>query len=195
MNFHSDVWSSGQMGSKLWLCRELENLRGQHAPPKPQVIWILGGWCGLMGQLLLSREKLSIEAVRSFDIDAECEIRADQLNNYWQWQQWRFKAFTADCNQLDYAHPQGWASRSPDIVINTATEHFDSLNWWERIPTGTLCALQSNDMAHDEHIAVVKNLDEMKSIYKMREIAYVGQLHFDYNNATSFTRFMLIGYK
>lgn len=191
MSFHKDLWSSGQMGSKLWLCNELEKLNLQ----QPQAVWVLGGWCGLMSQLILCREKIQIEMIRSFDIDPDCEILADQMNNYWEWQHWKFKAFTADCNLIDYSSSQTWSSRSPDIVINTSVEHFESLNWWERIPAGTLCALQSNNMVHDTHVANMKNLNEMRAVFQMKELIYSGEMFFDYKNPNSFTRFMLIGRK
>lgn len=191
MNFHKDMWSSGQMGSKLWLCRELERLNFS----QPQVIWVLGGWSGLMSQLILSREKIPVETIRSFDIDPDCEVLADQLNNYWEWQKWKFKAFTADCNLLNYLSSEKWSSQPPDIIINTSVEHFDSLAWWERVPSGTLCALQSNNLVHDTHIACMKNLDEFKSVFQIKKIIYAGDMFFDYKNSTSFTRFMIIGYK
>lgn len=148
-----------------------------------------------MAQLLLSREKMPISTVRSFDIDASCEARADSLNNLWVWQGWRFKAFTFDCNNLNYNECAQWASLAPDIVINTATEHFESLKWWQAVPAGTLCALQSNNMSHADHIFKMTSAEEMSQTYKMQKIFFMGCLGFDYQNPTSFERYMLVGVK
>ncbi len=179
------------MGSKLWLCHEVERIKFT----RPQTVWILGGWCGLMAQLLFTRERVPLTAVRSFDVDPSCEPRADLLNNLWVWREWKFKAFTVDCGKLDYAQPGQWASTAPHIVINTSTEHFSSLDWWHKIPAHTLCVLQSNNMPHDDHIFGMKSVDQMAQTFGMRKILFQGTLDFDYRNHTSFQRYMLLGYK
>ena len=66
---HVDAWSSGQIGSKLWLCQELEKLPALEN--RPQTVWILGGWEGTLGFLMLARGKIPIEKLRSFDLDPE----------------------------------------------------------------------------------------------------------------------------
>ncbi len=191
MEFHKDVWASGQMGSKLWLCEELE--RAYQGPEA--TVWILGGWHGLTAQLLFLRDKLKIKKIRSFDIDPSCEAVADQLNNLWVWQEWRFKAFTFDCNELDYNDPDMWASDCPDIVINTAVEHFHSTLWWQRIPSETLCLLQSNNMKHADHISSCQSAEDLATTFEMKRKLYQGRLDFDYQNESSFSRFMVIGYR
>ena len=46
---NSEAFSSGQISSKLWLCEQLENIPFD----KPQIIWIYGGWYGILSFLLL----------------------------------------------------------------------------------------------------------------------------------------------
>lgn len=179
------------MGSKLWLCYELEKINLQ----EPATIWVLGGWHGLLAQLLFIRDKIKIEKIRSFDIDPQCEETADQLNNLWVWREWRFKAFTQDCNELDYARPELWASIVPNIVVNTAIEHFHTNNWWHKIPVGTLCVLQSNNLQHEEHVHNIQNESELAQMYPLSRQLFCGALDFDYKNKTSFKRFMTIGFK
>ena len=108
LNVDPDSFSSGQISSKLWLCRELENLDIQ----RPQIIWVYGGWYGLASLLLLSREKFPVKHIRSFDINPDCESIADSLLENWVWQSWKFKAVTADCNNLEFDNEK------PDLIIN-----------------------------------------------------------------------------
>jgi len=180
----TDAFSSGQISSKIWLCRELENLNIR----KPQIVYVYGGWIGVASFLLLTREKYPIKHIRSFDIDAECEVIADHLMENYVWQQWKFKAVTADCNKIDFNAEQ------PDLVINCSTEHFDSLEWFDAIPDGTLLALQNNDMPHDQHSTCVGGLKEMIERFPLQDIKFTGKMDFSYPT-WQFSRFMIIGRK
>lgn len=183
ISLNGDAFSSGQIASKLWMCKELEKVIGGD----PKIIWVLGGWYGLSSLLLLSREILPIKHIRSFDIDPSCEPVADALLENWVWQKWKFKSFTADCNILKY-------DECPNIVINTSTEHFDSQQWFENIPNNTTIVLQSNNMKHDDHITCFETIDEFVSFYPVNNLLYKGQLDFEYP-AWQFSRYMLIGKK
>lgn len=183
-----DSFSSGQISSKIWLCEMIESCFG----PSKENIWILGGWHGVTALLVLSRGIIDVESIRSFDIDPQCEKIADSLLNNWVWQNWKFKAFTHDCNQLMY--DDGKYGRTPSLIINTSCEHFETSLWYDKIPTGTKVALQANDMNHDDHISEFKNIEDMKQKYKLSFLKYQGIKNFTYPT-WSFNRFMLIGYK
>lgn len=179
----SDAFSSGQIGSKVWLCEELEKLFD-----RIDQIWIYGGWYGMTAFLLKSRNNIKIGKIQSWDIDPACEPLADTINENWVWQEWAFKAYTGDCNQL---RP---STGSPDLIINTSTEHFDDLEWWHRIPKGTIVALQGNDMPHKDHHVHSSSLEQFSKSYPLTEIYFSGQKDFDYTS-WKFSRFMLIGKK
>lgn len=181
MNVDKDAFSSGQIGSKIWLCEELERLNWQS-----NLTHIYGGWYGVLGFLLLSRGKFNVGRIESYDIDPTCEPIADMLNEYWVWQNWKFKAHTADCNLVK--------SNLADLVINTSTEHFDSLLWFNYIPPGTRVILQGNDMPHNDHVVHSSNLDEFKKHYTLSEVIYEGSKKFVYPD-WQFTRYMIIGVK
>jgi hypothetical protein len=185
---NSDAFSSGQISSKLWLCKELENL----GIDNPAVIWIYGGWYGMSAMLLLSRENFPIKHIRNFDLDPDCAAIADTLLENWVWQEWKFKAFTADCNQLSTTG--GEYGAPPDLVINTSTEHFISNDWFDNIPLGTMVALQSNNMPHDDHHSCMTNEMDLAREFPISKISYIGSLDFSYP-AWTFTRYMMIGTK
>ena len=178
---NKDAFSSGQVGSKIWLCEELERLGW-----RSNLTHIYGGWYGVLGFLLLSRGNFNVNRIESYDIDPTCEPIADMINEYWVWQNWKFKAHTADCNLVK--------SNLADLVINTSTEHFDSLLWFNYIPPGTRVILQGNNMPHDDHVIHSSNLDEFKKHYPLSEVIYEGSKEFVYPD-WQFTRYMIIGIK
>lgn len=183
MHVDKDAFSSGQVGSKIWLCEELEKLFDSI-----DSVWIYGGWYGLTSFLLRSRGNLQIQTIRSYDIDPYCEQVADMINENWVYQNWQFKALTEDCNKLDTK------SNPPDLIINTSTEHFDSSDWWHRIPNGTTVALQGNNMPHTDHFVHSDSLEDFVREFPLSTILYQGQREFEYPT-WKFTRFMLIGVK
>ena len=183
LNFDKDVFSNGQVDSKLWLCRELENLN----LTTNQTVYIYGGWHGLLGFLLLSRERMPINHIRSIDIDSNACEMADLINENYVFKGWKFKSIHANANSVE--------PLDASIVINTSCEHFDKMDWFNKIPNGTLVALQSNNLKHDHEItAGVNSIEEMLYKYPLDTLLYSGSLDFKYPDK-SFTRFMLIGIK
>jgi len=183
MNVDPSVFSSGQVSSKLWLCTELEKLF-DNIP----YIWLYGGWYGMTAFLLYARNKITINKIYSYDLDPECRNIADSFNENWVWQNWKFKAFTMDCNYLE---PHVY---HPDCIINTSTEHFEEKVWFNNIPKDTLVVLQGNNMIIDEHKSCVESLDQFIDSYPLTETLFSGQKDFTYPQ-WGFSRFMIIGYK
>ena len=181
MQVDKDAFSSGQVGSKIWLCEEVEKLGW-----KSNLTHVYGGWHGVLPFLLLSRGKFQVGRIASYDIDPTCQPIADMLNENWVWQGWKFKAYTADCNTVDSKHA--------DLVINTSSEHFDSLLWFNYIPPGTRVIIQGNNMPHDDHCVHTSTLEEFKAQYPLEEIVFEGEKEFVYPD-WKFKRFMLIGFK
>ena len=74
-------------------------------------------------------------------------------------------------------------------VINPSCEHMTD-EWYHNLAEGTMVILQSNDFWEvPEHINVVKNIEEMKKKYKMKDI-YSCTLQ-----CTVYQRFTLAGIK
>lgn len=176
-----DAFSSGQIGSKLWLCEELEKLF-DHA----DTIWIYGGWYGLTSFLLRIRNNISVKQIRSYDIDQSCEEIADIINENWVIDDWKFKAVTADCNHMN--------PTNVDLIINTSTEHFESKAWFDKIPNGTVVALQGNNMPHDDHVIHSATLKSFLDEYPLSDTMFAGEKTFEYPE-WQFTRYMVIGIK
>lgn len=181
MKLNQDVFSSGQISSKLWLCRELENLNWIS-----ETTHIYGGWHGILGFLLLTRENFKVLKIKSYDLDPTCLSIADTINENFVWQNWKFKAYTANCDYID--------PTEADLTINTSTEHFTTDLWFERLPSGRRVILQGNNMNHCDHTSSIKTLEEFSSKYRLSKVDYCNQMQFEYPT-WGFTRFMLIGTK
>jgi hypothetical protein len=186
-----DAFSSGQVGSKLWMISELETCLSsfKDAPEKGYRIWILAGWYGVTNLLLRARSIIPVEHVHSIDCDPTCLPIADRVNKFWEWQSWQFKAHTADANVLVYNK-----DNCPHIVINTAVEHFTSKEWFDRIPKGTLVVLQACDLPHDTHVHAYACKDDLLNGFKLSEVLYDGTMVFAYPEH-DMQRFMVIGIK
>lgn len=193
---HRDVWAHGQVKSKIWLCEHLEKAQAELEPLKPWTIWIYGGWYSMTAFLLLSRDRLQIHHIRGLDLDPDATKAADIINDRWVYDSWKFKAFVKDCNSVDFKEDSlRMDSQPPDLIVNTACEHFISGKWWEDLPAGQLVALQSNDMIHEEHIDNSGSLMEFVERHPLAEIYFRGEIRFDYREDFKFNRFMLIGRK
>ena len=181
LNVDKDAFSNGQIDSKLWLCRELEKLFDNI-----DHIWIYGGWYGITAFMLKTRERIKIGQIQSHDVDPDCLAVADMINENWVFKDWQFKAYTSNCNRLEPGVDY------PDLIINTSTEHFTSMGWWNRIPSGMTVALQGNNMDHHDHVVHTGSLEEFCKLYPLQETLYKGQMEFTYPT-WGFTRYMVIG--
>lgn len=183
MLVNKDSFSNGQMASKIWLCQELEKLKWSS-----NLTWIYGGWYGMTAFLLLSRENFLVKRIESYDSDPECEPIADLIHNNWvHFHPFKFKAYTKNCNAL--------IPNQTDLIINTATEHFDSMDWWNNIPFGKRVILQGNNMVHEgEEVTISTSLDDFKQRFPLTVHEYTGEIDFNYST-WGFTRYMVIGIK
>lgn len=192
----ADALSVGQIESKKWLIRALEEIDASLG-----TIFVVGGWWGVLPAMMFE-SALRFDKIRSFDIDPSCAPIADTMNRPYVMQGWRFKASTADMRQMDYRGfhyttlradgSQAPISDSPDTIINTSCEHLDGFgSWWEGIPVGKLAVLQSNNFsAVAEHCNCVESLEQFSAQAKMQRTLFAGEL-----KLPDYKRFMLIGYR
>jgi hypothetical protein len=144
-------------------------------------IWIVGGWYGVLAGMLLDDPRFKIGRIENSDIDPAVAAVAETLNHA---HGERFRAATADMYLLDYA------TRRPDLVINTSCEHVADLRaWLALMPAGTRVLLQSNNyFSEPTHIACVPSLGAFSEIAALAHIDFAGELPMK-----KYTRFMLIG--
>lgn len=189
-NVDLTAWSHGQVTAKLWLAQVLEDLFGL-SDATPMKIAFYGGWYGLAPFILLSRNYLLVDSIRSFDINPECEQIADQINTAWVYEDWKFKAVTADVNQFNWYEEEDWI---PNLVVNTSIEHFEQDDWFYSLLPDMFVAIQGNNQQNEQHVSCVNNLGELRNRFKMRSIYYEGKKDYSYPDK-QYSRFMLVGKK
>lgn len=197
LTFSKDVFSSGQVGSKMWLCHQLEKKLRFHQKHegKGYVVWIYGGWVGLLSFLLFSRQQTPIQRIVNFDKN-EKDLKASiLLNEYWNWKG-SYRAIHEDISKVGFSDLMSkYEEAEPHIVINTSIEHMKDSFWFDSLPPKKLVAIQSTDMKAEDHIRRHSTLEDLEKDFPLSDILFRDTLHFDYHNDSSFKRFMNIGFK
>lgn len=172
-----DAFWRGQVSSKEWLIKELENLNlGTRS------VEIHGGWMGVLASMMF-QSKLPIQQIVSVDIDPVVQHIAEEMNRI-EFNEGMFRAETGDmCNRYPVS----------DTVINTSFEHITQEQhetWLEHMFEDQLLVLQSNNYDIPEHIRIAKDLDEFKQQANLSKVLWAGELELP-----KYKRFMIIGYK
>jgi len=185
--------NKNQMASKKWLIDELFGVTAGRLGTG----FVLGGWNGVLGAMLLQDPRFQIDLLLNIDIDPGCEAVAETMNRS-HVKSGRFKAATADMYDIDYAAERfDCGEEEPieataDILFNTSCEHLTRFSdWFDAAPKGMLMALQSNDLFDEPgHENCVADLESFKRQAPMTELLFAGALPLK-----RYTRFMLIGRK
>lgn len=189
-----DTFTKGQMRSKQWLIEQLYAIK-----PNLGTLFVEGGWVGSLSYMI--SEHFEFNKIRSFDIDESCARAADLLNLANLQEDWRFKAATRDMLEQTYdgtpyevqddTGKTVLLADSPDVIINTSSEHLDYQTWFANIPKGKLVVIQNNNFLDGKHhVNCQESLDAFSGSIQFSELLYKGELQLDL-----YTRFMLIGIK
>lgn len=185
-----DSFSDGQIQSKIWLCRELENAVEKFPEDfdAPLRVSVLAGWSGMLPFLMFSRGKLNLEQVDLFDMNFVATATSRIINDSWKFRK-KFFAHTVNINTKDFN------TVNSNLWVNTSVEHFDDDRWWNTIPPGSKVILQGNNMNHDEHVRKFHSPEDLKDMFApWAEVYYLGGLDFEYDSL-AFTRYMIIAKK
>lgn len=172
----ANAFNHKQVACKMWARDELfKACAGRFG-----LIWILGGWYGVLAAMLFDDERFDIGHIDSIDLDAGVVPVAMTLNGGNP----RFQALAGDMYALDYA------GATPDLVVNTSCEHIaDVRGWLDLLPKGTKVLLQSNDyFAEPTHINCVESQEAFEQLVGLTELWFSGTLP-----QKKYNRFMLIG--
>ncbi len=201
VNIISDAFSRGQIQSKVWLTKELANIKTNYND-----IMVMAAWYGQVRSIL--DVMLTYNRMRLLDIDpVNCAI-SDNVFNYLELENYKVKSCCADINELtcykngyelnlhNYSDPESKViveKYEPDLIINTSAEHMDD-TWFNQIrfkefENNPIVAIQSNNLFDiPEHINCVHGIDHMKKKFPMKEILFEGELQLK-----GYKRVMLIG--
>ena len=189
LKIDADAFSAGQIESKIWAAEQLE-LVVTELNTGPLRMYVLGGWYSLLHFILSVRKNIDIEYCRSIDLDPIVSYNANKINNAWEIEDWRFRAYPFDANKLEYAYE----TDKINCAINTSTEHFESKFWFNLIPKGTLVLLQGNDLQIADHVSRPGSLKHFRRTHPVTNLKFSGTMNFQFENM-SYNRHMIIGIK
>lgn len=161
--------------SKFWLCDKLRRSSMANRAIENGTILVLGSWYGNLGLVMLSALP-DFKTMILVDKDPSCIRFSTWLYNRVDP---RLESRLQDANDVDYSEWQG-----PLLVINTSCNDMEDRGWFQRIPKGTVVALQSRS-SHE-------TLDQFVARYPLQKTMYVGTLALS-DPETSYKRFMKIG--
>lgn len=198
IEYDNDCFSRGQLHSKLWLVNELKTLDIELG-----TVFLCAGWYATLATMIFE-SGIKVDKIRSFDIDKSTVDIAEIFNKPWFTNQWQFKALKEDIHDVNYDNHtwQYWSNKNnrmsfpivdtPNTVINTSCEHLTDFDkWYNKIPSGKLVILQSNDyFGIDEHVNCAIDAEDFSKMSFMSEVLFLGELPLE-----KYTRFMKIGYK
>ena len=131
IDFDQDCFSRGQLQSKLWLVDELKRLNLNLG-----TVFLCAGWYGALATMIFE-SGLSVEKIRSFDIDPSTAKIAEIFNKPWVIDNWKFKPVVQDIHEIrfeehiyDVLKKDGTTETlydTPNTMMNTSCEHID--NW------------------------------------------------------------------
>lgn len=189
LKIDADAFSAGQIESKIWAAEQLE-LVVKELNTGPLRMYVLGGWYSLLHFILSVRKNIDIDYCRSVDLDPIVSYCANKINNAWEIEDWKFRAYPFDANQLEYTYD----TDKINCVVNTSTEHFKSKFWFNLIPKGTIVILQGNDLVITDHVSRPKSLKHFINTYPVTDLKFEGTMNFKFENM-SYNRHMIVGIK
>jgi hypothetical protein len=196
IEFDEDCLSRGQLKSKIWLVNELKKISVDLG-----VIFLCAGWYGTLATMIFEAG-LSVEKIRSFDIDETTESIAEIFNRTWVIDGWKFKPVVQDIRDINFEEHSYVVSKDngefevlwdqPDTIINTSCEHIENFEqWYAKIPAGKLVIVQCNNFKEiEEHVNTHDTLDSFADQTPLDIVLYSGEL-----DLGKYKRFMRIGYR
>jgi hypothetical protein len=171
-----DALGASQFLSKLPLIEQLEKF----ISPQDSVV-IIGGWIGLI-PYLMTRKQIACAQVVNIEIDQMALQASDVLNEETSFS---YERLYEDAMNVEYSQ---WKNL---IVINTSCEHLSAYDSWiAKIPAGTKCILQSNNMfGLPEHVNCHKDLDDFSKRSGLSQIQTKNEIDI----GDTWNRFMLTG--
>ena len=169
-----DMFHTNQIDSIYEICRAFEAIK--HQEMSTNALYI-GSWMGFKTKLLSKYYDLEITEL---ELDERCKA----VSEIWNSDNKNYDGhIQGDATQLDKEFYKDFKT-----VINPSCEHMND-EWYYNLPDGTFVILQSNDFDIPQHTNFIKNIEEMKNKYKMRDI-YSCTLQ-----CTVYQRFTLAGIK
>ena len=165
--------------SKVWLMRELARIA-----PRVGTVYSLGSWYGNLSLYLHLLPILDHGKIINVERDQGMLRQSARMLDHIGARD--VQHMLADANDLDYRQLD-----QDGVVINTSLTDMPGREWFDRIPKGTLVAMQARD--HDPGQQFHSPQDILDK-FPLSDVEYAGSLDLR-DPQTKYTRFMVIGRK
>lgn len=166
--------------SKIWLCRELNNLGFDQFSN----IYILGSWYGNLA-FILAKMGIRFEKIINVDVNKKYLKFSQKLLSLAGLGD-KIQSMNKDANDLNYTQLD-----QDGLVINTSVHDIENTDWFDNIPKGTLVILQSRNNISDEKYHTIKDFNQR---FPLKKTLFIGEKKLS-DPTTSYHRFMKIGYR
>jgi hypothetical protein len=167
-----DAFHTNQIHSKNQAITALS-----HLPNHGGKVLYIGSWFGFLTHYICHRYPTFI--IDEIDIDPRCNVISKRLNSKFHNYGTHFTEDVLTFDGLEHY----------DTIINLSSEHMTS-EWFERIPAGKQCLIQSNNLSIEDHTNVCYSVDEIKNKYPLSSISYESAMKLNV-----LTRFTISGIK
>jgi hypothetical protein len=164
--------------SKIWLCNNLKKI----GKTKFSTIYVLGSWYGSMA-VILNRCGIEFEKIINVDADQNHITKSHRVLSALGI---NVQSMQKDANTLNYKQLD-----NDSLVINTSIDDINGTDWFNRLPEGTLVAMQSRNNANDSAYDSLEALDQK---FILSNTLVLDELSLE-DPETKYQRFMKIGIK
>jgi hypothetical protein len=165
------------IASKVWLLTQLARIHQHYT-----TMYVLGSWYGNLAVFMQLQPIIQVDHVINVETNAEMLDASERILDRIGADHVEF--MLKDANQLDYRQ-LGRAG----VVVNTSLTDMAGQVWFDRIPPGTLVAMQSRD--HDPGNAA-HSTEDIVDRFPLSKVVYSGKLKLT-DPETEYTRYMVIG--
>lgn len=165
--------------SKVWLITELAQIA-----PEVDTVYILGSWYGNLSLYMNLLPVIDYKKIINVETNQSMLDQSQRMLDHVGAE--RIQSMLKDANKLDYSQ-----LGDRGVVINTSLTDMSGRDWFDRIPAGTLVAMQARD--HDPGYKFDSS-DDILEKFPLSEVLYQGAKTLK-DPETSYHRFMTIGRK
>lgn len=165
--------------SKVWLLTELAKIQTNFS-----TVYVLGSWFGNLSLYMTLDPMIHAKKIINVDVNPKWLAQSQRMLKHVGAD--NVQHMLRDSNQLDYRQlgRQG-------AVINTSLTDMDGREWFDRIPPGTVVAMQARDHDPGNQFG---SADDILEKFPLSQVSYSGSLQLQ-DPETPYSRFMVIGTK
>jgi hypothetical protein len=147
-------------------------------------MYVLGSWYGNLALYNTLQPIVGVDQIINVETDSEMLAQSQRMLD--RVGDDNVEHMLKDANELDYRQ----VGRG-GVVVNTSLTDMPGNQWFERIPAGTLVAMQARDQDPGEQYHSVQDIIDR---FKLSNVLYQGTLKLE-DPETPYNRFMVIGIK